>query len=92
MSARCCRRDWRRRLGNSQESARANSLPPGILEVEAFVDSEDAKLALNVAFERFAKPAKDLTAMFRAALPGLESLLLLDQSKNRLRADRAGLP
>ena len=70
-------------FGQLQESARANSLPPGILEVEAFVDSEDAKLALNVAFERFPKPVKDLIADFRAALPQLESLLLLDKSKNR---------
>jgi 23S rRNA (uracil1939-C5)-methyltransferase len=77
-------------FGQLQELARANSLPPGILEVEAFVDSEDAKLALNVAFERFAKPVKDLTAMFRAALPELESLLLLDQSKNRFELTGPG--
>jgi 23S rRNA (uracil1939-C5)-methyltransferase len=77
-------------FGQLQELARANSLPPGILEVEAFVDSEDTKLALNVAFERFSKPAKDLTAMFKGALPGLESLLLLDQSKNRFELTGPG--
>ena len=73
-----------------QELARANSLPPGILEIEAFVDSEDAKLALNVAFERFPKPAKDLIADFKTALPQLESLLLLDQSKNRFELSGPG--
>ena len=73
-----------------QELARANSLPPGILEIEAFVDSEDAKLALNVAFERFPKPAKDLIADFRTALPQLDSLLLLDQSKNRFELSGPG--
>ncbi len=66
-----------------QELARANSLPPGILEVEAFVDSDDSKLSLNIAFERFPKPAKVLAAQFKASLPQLESLLLLDQSKNK---------
>jgi 23S rRNA (uracil1939-C5)-methyltransferase len=73
-----------------QELARSNSLLPGILEIEAFVDCEDAKLALNVAFERFPKPAKDVIAEFRTALPQLESLLLLDQSKNRFELSGPG--
>src|SRR5258708_17724938 len=66
-----------------QEMARVNSLPSGLLEIEAFADSTDTKIALNAAFERFVKPAKGLIADFRAALPNLESLLLLDQSKNK---------
>jgi 23S rRNA (uracil1939-C5)-methyltransferase len=66
-----------------QEMARNNTLPTGLLEIEAFADYTDAKIALNAAFERFAKPVKDLVADFRGALPSLESLLLLDQSKNR---------
>jgi 23S rRNA (uracil1939-C5)-methyltransferase len=73
-----------------QELARTNVLPPGILEVEAFVDSEDAKLALNVAFERFPKPAKSLIADFKGGLPQLDSLLLLDQSKNRFELSGPG--
>ena len=79
-----------RTFGQLQELARSNSLPPGILEVEAFVDSADSKLALNIAFERFPKPAKDLAAEFKAALPGLETLLLLDQSKNRFELTGPG--
>ncbi len=77
-------------FGQLQELARANSLPPGILEIEAFMDSEDAKLALNVAFERFSKPVKDLIKDFTTALPQLESLLLLDQSKNRFELNGPG--
>lgn len=77
-------------LGQLQELARSNSLAPGILEVEAFADAEDKKIALNVAFERFPMPAKALTAQFRKALPALESLLLLDQSKNRFELDGPG--
>jgi 23S rRNA (uracil1939-C5)-methyltransferase len=79
-----------RAFGQLQDLARANSLPPGILEVEAFVDSEDAKLALNIAFERFPKPAKSLAEEFKVALPELESLLLLDQSKNRFELTGPG--
>jgi 23S rRNA (uracil1939-C5)-methyltransferase len=73
-----------------QNLARANSLPPGILEVEAFADGMDEKLALNVAFERFPKPAKALAAEFKAALPALDSLLMLDQSKNRFELEGPG--
>jgi 23S rRNA (uracil1939-C5)-methyltransferase len=79
-----------RAFGQLQELARANSLPPGILEVEAFVDSEDARLALNIAFERFPKPAKDLAAEFKRALPELQSLLLLNQSSNRFELTGPG--
>jgi 23S rRNA (uracil1939-C5)-methyltransferase len=77
-------------FGQLQELARANSLPPGILEVEAFADGEDAKIALNIAFERFPTPAKTLAAEFKAALPALESLLMLDQSKNRFELEGPG--
>ena len=73
-----------------QELARSNSLPPGILEIEAFADGADEKIALNVAFERFPKPAKSLAAEFKAALPSLHSLLMLDQSKSRFELDGPG--
>ena len=77
-------------FNNLQEMARANTLPTGLLEIEAFADFKDTKIALNVAFERFAKPAKDLVADFRGSLPNLESLLLLDQSKNRFELSGQG--
>jgi 23S rRNA (uracil1939-C5)-methyltransferase len=77
-------------FGKLQEQARANSLPPGILEIEAFVDSADEKVALNVAFERFSKPPKALAHDFKSALPALESLLILDQSKNRFELEGPG--
>jgi 23S rRNA (uracil1939-C5)-methyltransferase len=73
-----------------QDLARSNSLPPGILEIEAFADSADERIALNIAFERFAEPPKAMIAQFKAALPSLESLLMLDQSKNRFELDGPG--
>jgi 23S rRNA (uracil1939-C5)-methyltransferase len=73
-----------------QELARSNSLPPGILEIEAFVDGADDKIALNIAFERFPEPAKAIAAQFKTALPFLDSLLMLDQSKNRFELDGPG--
>jgi 23S rRNA (uracil1939-C5)-methyltransferase len=73
-----------------QELARGNSLPPGVLEIEAFADGADEKIALNVAFERFPGPPKALAAGFKEALPALESLLMLDQSKNRFELEGPG--
>ncbi|MGB7847275.1 MAG: 23S rRNA (uracil(1939)-C(5))-methyltransferase RlmD [Candidatus Acidiferrum sp.] len=77
-------------FGHLQELARNNSISPGVLEIEAFVDGADEKVALNIAFERFPKPAKALVAEFKATLPALESLLMLDRSKNRFELEGPG--
>src|SRR5215472_16921859 len=73
-----------------QEMVRNKPLPTGLLEIEAFADATDTKIALNVAFERFPKPVKALIADFQGALANLESLLLLDQSKNRFELSGPG--
>jgi 23S rRNA (uracil1939-C5)-methyltransferase len=73
-----------------QEMARSGRLPEGIQEIEAFADSADDKIALNVAFEKFPKPAAELASTFREALPEIESLLLLDQKKNRFELTGPG--
>jgi 23S rRNA (uracil1939-C5)-methyltransferase len=73
-----------------QEMARSGTLPEGIQEIEAFADSGDEKIALNVAFEKFPKPAAELASSFREALPEIESLLLLDQKKNRFELTGPG--
>jgi 23S rRNA (uracil1939-C5)-methyltransferase len=70
--------------------ARSGTLPAGIQEIEAFADSADEKIALNVAFEKFPKSATELAAAFRTALPDIESLLLLDQKKNRFELTGPG--
>lgn len=66
-----------------QDLTRSSSLPGQVEEIEAFVDSKDERLSLNVAFHEFTAPAKTLAKLFQDALPQLESLLLLDQKKNR---------
>lgn len=73
-----------------QEIARDGSLPPEALEIEAFVDSADAKVALNVAFRNFSKPVAELTKLFHDTVPALHSLLLLDQKKNRFELSGPG--
>jgi 23S rRNA (uracil1939-C5)-methyltransferase len=77
-------------FGLLQEMARGGKLPEGILEIEAFADSADEKIALNVAFDAYPKPAAELAEYFRAALPRIESLLLLDQKKERFELTGPG--
>lgn len=73
-----------------QDMTRSGTLPVGIQEIEAFTDSSDQKIALNVAFDKFPKPADTLTSVFRNALPQIESLLLLDQKKNKFELSGPG--
>jgi len=79
-----------RTFSRLQNLTRSGALPAGIQELEAFADSTDEKIALNVAFEKFPKPAAELAATFLDALPELESLLLLDQKKNRFELTGPG--
>jgi 23S rRNA (uracil1939-C5)-methyltransferase len=73
-----------------QDLARSGRLPEELQEIEAFVDSKDEKIALNVALRRFPKPAAEIAALFRNAVPQLDSLLLLDQSKDRFELTGPG--
>jgi len=73
-----------------QEVTRGGSLPQEVLEIEAFADATDSKIALNVAFKQFDAPVAQLTKLFRDALPWLESLLLLDQKTNRFELSGPG--
>ncbi|HXY23594.1 MAG TPA: 23S rRNA (uracil(1939)-C(5))-methyltransferase RlmD [Candidatus Acidoferrum sp.] len=79
-----------RTFATLQEMTRSGALPANIQEIEAFADSRDKKIALNVAFERFPKSAAELASIFRTALPEIESLLLLDQKKNRFELTGPG--
>jgi 23S rRNA (uracil1939-C5)-methyltransferase len=68
------------------ESARL----PGLKGLEAFVDSSDQKVALNAAFDRFSKPATELAAAFRGAVPRLESLLMNEESSKKFELTGPG--
>jgi 23S rRNA (uracil1939-C5)-methyltransferase len=79
-----------RAFGQLQDMARSGTLPDGILEIEAFADSSDKKIALNVAFDRFSESPAELASTFRRTLPEIESLLLLDQKKNKFELTGPG--
>ena len=73
-----------------QDFARSNSLPGDVQEIEAFAESSDKKLALNVAFDKFTQSPATLHKFFKDAFPQIESLLLLDQKKNRFELSGPG--
>jgi 23S rRNA (uracil1939-C5)-methyltransferase len=73
-----------------QNLTREASMPPEVSEIEAFADATDSRVAMNVAFEEFTKPAAQLIELFQKAVPALESLLLLDQKKNRFELSGPG--
>jgi 23S rRNA (uracil1939-C5)-methyltransferase len=73
-----------------QDMTRSGTLPAGVQEIEAFADSRDERIALNVAFEKFPKSAEELKSAFRSALPQIETLLLLDQKKNKFELSGPG--
>ena len=73
-----------------QEITRSGALPGEVLEIEAFVDSSDTKIALNIAFKEFKNPVPELTKLFHDTVPALRSLLLLDQKKNRFELSGPG--
>jgi 23S rRNA (uracil1939-C5)-methyltransferase len=73
-----------------QETARNGTLPGDAVEIEAFVDSGDSKVALNVACKEFSRPVGELTQFFQATVPALHSLLLLNQKNNRFELSGPG--
>ncbi len=59
------------------------ALPGSLREVEAFVDAADEKVLLNAALESFSVSAASLAAQLRTKVPGVETVLLNDMSRER---------
>lgn len=70
-------------LAELQALLSGGGVPGNVVEIEAFADSSDEQLALNVAFESFAGPPEELAAAIRSAVQNVESLLLLDRKEER---------
>ncbi len=77
-------------FGQLQSLLGSGELPGVVKEVEAFADSADEKVALNVSFAKFAKTAAQLAAVIRRAAPRTESLLLHDESSQSFELSGPG--
>jgi|HubBroStandDraft_6_1064221.scaffolds.fasta_scaffold187518_2 23S rRNA (uracil1939-C5)-methyltransferase len=59
-------------------------------EIEAFADSSDEKILLNVSGERLGDSAESIAAALRETLPNVESILLQDRRADKFHLDGPG--
>jgi 23S rRNA (uracil1939-C5)-methyltransferase len=68
----------------------SGELPPELREIEAFTDQDDERLLLNLALDAVNGGAAQITALFRSALPSIETLLIQDRRADRFELDGPG--
>ena len=62
----------------------------GIDEIEAFADSADEKILLNLSAERLTGAPESIAAALREALPHVESILIQDRRADQFHLDGPG--
>jgi 23S rRNA (uracil1939-C5)-methyltransferase len=70
-------------LGALRRLAADGRLPATLREVEVFADERDEKLLLNASCTEFSGAPDELAETLRGALPGAESVLLHESSRDR---------
>jgi 23S rRNA (uracil1939-C5)-methyltransferase len=59
-------------------------------EIEAFVDSSDEKILLNISAERLTDSPESISASLREAIPYVESILIQDRRADKFHLDGPG--
>jgi 23S rRNA (uracil1939-C5)-methyltransferase len=59
-------------------------------EIEAFADSDDEKILLNLSAERLADSPESIAAALRESLPNVESILIQDRRADKFHLDGPG--
>ncbi|MGH9701863.1 MAG: 23S rRNA (uracil(1939)-C(5))-methyltransferase RlmD [Candidatus Acidiferrales bacterium] len=77
-------------LGRFRAALAKGELPVALREVTAFADASDTKVLVNASFAGFSSSPTGLIETIRAAVPGIESLLLNDLSRERMELDGPG--
>jgi 23S rRNA (uracil1939-C5)-methyltransferase len=65
-------------------------MPDSLREIEAFADSSDEKVLLNLSFTDFPQELTELCCKLRDLLPGVESMLLHESSCDRFELKGPG--
>src|ERR1700722_13073364 len=68
----------------------AGALPPKLREIEAFADTNDAKVLLTATFAGYPAHAAELAQTIRRIVPEAHSLLLHDPASERMALDGPG--
>jgi 23S rRNA (uracil1939-C5)-methyltransferase len=66
-------------LGAIVNLLQSGKLPPELREIEVFADQDDDRLLLNLDLDAAKGAATDLAAIFRAALPSVDTILVHDR-------------
>jgi 23S rRNA (uracil1939-C5)-methyltransferase len=69
---------------------KSGKLGADLREIEAFADHDDARLLLNVGLEKATLSTDEMAALFRFALPSIESLLIHDRRTDRFELSGPG--
>jgi len=62
----------------------------GVDEIEAFADSSDEKILLNLSAERLGGSLESIAAALREAVPNVESILIQDRRADKFHLDGPG--
>ncbi len=77
-------------MAHLQTAVGSGAIGGGLKEIEAFADSEDKRFSLNVAYDKFLRSSKELAAAIRGDFPGIESILLGDESTGKFQLSGPG--
>ena len=77
-------------LGYFRGALAKGELPAALREVTAFADASESNVLVNASFAGFPSSPAGLIKTIRAAVPGIESLLLNDLSRERMELDGPG--
>jgi 23S rRNA (uracil1939-C5)-methyltransferase len=61
----------------------SGKLPAGLREIEVFADQDDARLLLNLALDAANGAPSEVSALFRSALPSVDTVLIHDPRTDR---------
>jgi 23S rRNA (uracil1939-C5)-methyltransferase len=68
----------------------ADKFPRTLREVEAFADSTDTRLLLNLSFDKFESSPERMAEILRGQISGVESILFHDRKANRFELSGPG--
>ncbi len=77
-------------LAHFRAALAKGELPAALREVTAFADAGDTRVLVNASFAGFPSSPAGLMKTIQAAVPGIESLLLNDLSRERMELDGPG--
>jgi 23S rRNA (uracil1939-C5)-methyltransferase len=66
-------------LGAIINLLQGGKLPAGLREIEAFADHDDDRLLVNLSLDALDSTPAEIAALFRSALPSLDTLLIHDR-------------